>query len=66
MEHTIGPSNVSTLDKEQDVNLQLNERREYSTLPRSFKTCSGMPRIKSQRKSTIQRCRMRSGKHTAQ
>ena len=39
MEHTIGPSNlrvalygrVSTLDKGQDVNLQLNELREYST-----------------------------------
>lgn len=39
MEHTVGPSNlrvalygrVSTLDKGQDVNLQLNELREYST-----------------------------------
>ena len=39
MEHTNGPSNlrvalygrVSTLDKGQDVNLQLNELREYST-----------------------------------
>jgi DNA invertase Pin-like site-specific DNA recombinase len=39
MEHTAGPSNlrvalygrVSTLDKGQDVNLQLNELREYST-----------------------------------
>jgi DNA invertase Pin-like site-specific DNA recombinase len=38
MEHTVGPSNlrvalygrVSTLDKGQDVNLQLNELREYS------------------------------------
>ena len=39
MEHTVGPSilrvalygRVSTLDKGQDVNLQLNELREYST-----------------------------------
>jgi len=39
MEHTVGPSTlrvalygrVSTLDKGQDVNLQLNELREYST-----------------------------------